>query len=87
MTTPQVGTLVFKDQAGHYFLVPQDVVEQGRVSQQHQGVMERLLDERRDDVQGYIISDNRPIHVQWVTGTVDYVRSIVYPNQLPISWK
>ena len=56
MTNAQTGTLVFKDSAGDYFLLPQETLEQGRVPTEHTAKLERLIEERGaggDDVQGY----------------------------------
>ena len=43
MTTSASNTLVFQDQAGDYFLVPQGVLERGRVPEEHTAELERLI--------------------------------------------
>ncbi len=56
MTNAQTNTLVFKNDAGDYFLLPQEAFEQGRVPEEHKAELERLIAERGaggDDVQGY----------------------------------
>jgi hypothetical protein len=52
MTNEQTGTLVLKDNAGNYFLVPQATLEQGRVPAEHTAELERLLADS-DDVSGH----------------------------------
>jgi hypothetical protein len=52
-TDQQTNALVLKDQAGDYFLVPQAVVEQGRVPQERRAELEQIIAEGQD-VQGYI---------------------------------
>ena len=52
MTTDQTTTLVLKDQAGDYYLVPQELLERGRVPQEQTAEVERLIAEQ-PDVQGY----------------------------------
>jgi len=52
MTTEQVTALVLKDGAGSYFLVPQETLEQGRVRQERNAELERLIAEQ-GDVQGH----------------------------------
>lgn len=54
MTNEQAGTLVLKEQAGDYFLVPQEVLEQGRVPQEQKAELERLIAEQHD-VQGHAV--------------------------------
>jgi hypothetical protein len=56
MTNAQTGTLVFKDQAGEYYLVPQETLEQGRVPAEHKAQIEHLIAEQQD-VQGYAMDD------------------------------
>jgi hypothetical protein len=56
MTTEQSGTLVFKDQAGEYYLVPQVTLEQGRVPEEHKAEVERLIaGVTDDDVRGHVV--------------------------------
>jgi hypothetical protein len=54
MTSRQDITLVFKDQAGEYYLLPQETLAQGRVSAEHTAEVERLVTEG-DDVTGHVI--------------------------------
>jgi hypothetical protein len=54
MTNAEPATLVFKDQAGEYYLLPQGTLERGRVPAEHKAEVERLLREA-DDVQGHAI--------------------------------
>lgn len=49
----QSSTLVFKDQAGDYFFLPQEALERGRVPEEHRAEVERLVAER-DDVSGHV---------------------------------
>ena len=56
MTNEQTGTLVFKDQAGEYYLLPQATLERGRVSAEHKAEVERLISEQHDDVQGHFFA-------------------------------
>lgn len=56
MTTGQSGTLVFKNAAGDYFLLPQDALERGRVPAERKAEVERLIGEvADDDVQGHVV--------------------------------
>jgi hypothetical protein len=60
MTNAQAGTLVFKNAAGDYFLVPQEVLEQGRVPAEHRAEVEQAIAAAQDgagedDVQGHIL--------------------------------
>ena len=61
MTTTTSSTLVLKNQAGDYFLLPQEVLERGRVPDERKAEVEQqvagaevfaLID--REDVQGYL---------------------------------
>jgi hypothetical protein len=52
MTNAEASTLVLKDQAGDYFLLPQDALEQCRVSGERKAEIERLMDE--SDVSGHL---------------------------------
>jgi hypothetical protein len=56
MTTEQTGTLVLKDEAGHYFLVAQETLERARVPAEHKAELERLLTEPGADASGYMVS-------------------------------
>ena len=59
MTTEQSTTLVFKDEAGDYLLVPRETLERGRVPDEHTADVERLIAEAmapaegEADVQGF----------------------------------
>jgi hypothetical protein len=56
MTTTRDTTLVFKDQAGDYFLLPQEALERGRVPAEHKAEVERqLADANADDVSGHLV--------------------------------
>lgn len=61
-TSEQTTALVFKDQAGDYFLVPREGLEQGRVLQERTAELERLVADTGgaqtaagDDVRGHLI--------------------------------
>lgn len=57
MTNAQTATLVFKNAAGDYFLVPQATLEQGRVPAERKPEVEHLLAEAKgEDVSGYFLS-------------------------------
>ena len=56
----QTGTLVFKSQAGDYYLVSQETLERGRVAEEHTAEVERLISERDEDVRGHL-ADSVPI--------------------------
>jgi len=56
MTTEQTGTLVFKDEAGDYFLVAKETLERARVPAEHKAEVERLLTEPGADLSGYMVS-------------------------------
>jgi hypothetical protein len=56
MTETPSRTLVFKDRAGSYFLVPIEVVERGRVPADQQAELERQMAETVEDVQGYRVA-------------------------------
>lgn len=45
--------MVFKDQAGGYYLVPRETLEQGRVPAERTAELERLIAEQPDDVHGH----------------------------------
>jgi len=54
MTNERVPTLVLKDAAGDYFLVPQEMLERGRVPAEHNAEVGQLLTGAGgDDVQGF----------------------------------
>lgn len=56
MTNEQTSTLVFKDQAGEYYLLPQATLEQGRVPEERKAEVERLVAEAEgDDVSGHLL--------------------------------
>lgn len=55
MTNEQAITLVFKDQAGEYYLVSQATLEQGRVPAERKAEIEQVIAEQQEDVQGYIL--------------------------------
>lgn len=55
MTIEQTTTLVFKSEAGDYFLVPQDSIERGRVPEEYKTEIEGLLAEADEDVSGYVV--------------------------------
>ena len=52
MTTAQTNMLVFKDQAGDYFLVSAETLTGTRVPEESKAEIERLITEQQD-VQGY----------------------------------
>jgi hypothetical protein len=57
MITEQTDTLVLKDATGDYYLVPQQLVERGRVPAEHTAELEHLVAQtiatERDDTQGH----------------------------------
>ena len=53
----QTAVLVFKSQAGDYYLVPQEMLERGRVAEEHKAEVERLISELRDDVRGHVAGE------------------------------
>jgi hypothetical protein len=59
MTTTQDNTLVLKDAAGDYFLLPQETLLRSRVPAERRAEIERLFDENQaaeqDDTQGHIL--------------------------------
>ena len=55
MTTEQTSMLVFKDQAGDYFLVTQETLQQVRVPEERREELEQLLG-GAGDVSGYVVS-------------------------------
>ncbi|MGH2585464.1 MAG: hypothetical protein ACRDJE_11170 [Dehalococcoidia bacterium] len=59
MSDAQTGTLVLKDTAGNYFLVPQETLEQGRVPAEHTAEIEQAIAAAQggaggNDVEGYL---------------------------------
>jgi hypothetical protein len=61
MSDEQIDALVFKDQAGEYFIVARETLERGRVPAEGRAEVERLIAEAEgarsndgDDAQGYI---------------------------------
>ncbi|MGH2585459.1 MAG: hypothetical protein ACRDJE_11145 [Dehalococcoidia bacterium] len=59
MTNEQTVTVVLKDAAGSYFLVPQAVLEQGRVPAEHVAELEQAIaagGSDGDDVQGHLLA-------------------------------
>ena len=62
MTDARAATLVLKNEAGDYFLIPQDVVERGRVPAEHRAELEQAIAAAQgsadgDDVQGHILQE------------------------------
>lgn len=56
MTTEGKNVMVFKDQAGEYYLLPQATLERRRVPAEHEAEVERLVSETEgDDVAGHIL--------------------------------
>ena len=53
MTNPQRNTLVLKDEAGDYFLLPEEMLKGIRVPEEHKARIEQLLAELQD-TQGYM---------------------------------
>jgi hypothetical protein len=56
MTTEQATTLIFRNEAGDYLLVPRETLERGRVPDDHKTGIERLLAEADGDVSGYMVA-------------------------------
>lgn len=54
MTNTETGTLVLRDQAGSYYLVPLETLEQGRVPADQKAQIEQRIAEQRD-VQGHML--------------------------------
>jgi hypothetical protein len=52
MTNAEAGVLVLKNQAGEYFLLPWETLEQGRVPAEHRAEVEQVLGEA-GDVSGF----------------------------------
>jgi len=53
MTTEQDTTLVFKDAAGEYYLLPLATLRRGQVPAERKAELERLIAEHQDDAQGH----------------------------------
>ncbi|MGH2602247.1 MAG: hypothetical protein ACRDJ9_23040 [Dehalococcoidia bacterium] len=66
MTTDQIDTLIIKDQSGNYFLMPEELLKQGRVPEQHTAEVEQIVNDA--DVSGHF-------HAQYVLYRV--VRSAI----------
>ena len=56
MTNAPTSMLVLKNEAGDYFLIPQETVERSRVPAEHTAEVERLLAEADGDVSGYFVN-------------------------------
>jgi hypothetical protein len=62
MTTEQIATLVLKDEAGTYYLLSQETLEQGRVPEERIAELEQFIaaaaDGRtgKDDVDGHAVA-------------------------------
>ena len=56
MTTEQDTTLVFKDAAGEYYLLPLATLRRGQVPAEQKAELERLIAEHQDDAQGHAMS-------------------------------
>jgi hypothetical protein len=58
-TITQDGTLIFKDRAGGYYLLPQAALERGRVPAERAAEVERLIAESKavegEDTQGHFL--------------------------------
>jgi len=73
MTNELVPTLVLKDAAGDYFLVPQEMLERGRVPAEHNAEVEQLLTGAGgDDVQGFADALNIAgwLLFEWAVGMI-----------------
>jgi hypothetical protein len=63
MTNEQTSTVIFKDQAGEYYRLPQATLEQGRVPDEKVAEFERLMaeaaarDDGDGDVEGFFLRD------------------------------
>lgn len=53
MTTTRANVLVLKDQGGNYFLMPEELLEQGRVPAEHKAEVEQLVNDA--DVSGHFL--------------------------------
>jgi hypothetical protein len=91
MMTAQTVTLVFKDEAGEYYLLPQETLERGRVPAEHTTALEAQLAAMApaaaegDDVQGYLRCEDarRVAGIYSLTGQIliglsDYDRAYYY---------
>jgi hypothetical protein len=60
MSNAETATLVFKDQAGEYYVLPLEALERGRVPAEQKVALEEQLaamspaSDEGDDVQGYL---------------------------------
>jgi hypothetical protein len=55
MTNALKGMLVLKDEAGAYYILPQELLEQGRVRAEHTAEVEQVFaSAEADDVTGYL---------------------------------
>jgi hypothetical protein len=82
MTQAPTGTLVFKDQAGEYYLVPMETLEHGRVPEEHKAEIERLIAEQQD-VQGYMWHALMVPVAVILTGTITIIRE-AYKSPAPL---
>jgi hypothetical protein len=61
MTTDEMSAVIFKDQAGEYYLLPQAVLERGRVPAEARAALEaqvpalQALGAADDDAQGHVV--------------------------------
>ncbi|MGH2598401.1 MAG: hypothetical protein ACRDJ9_03335, partial [Dehalococcoidia bacterium] len=67
MTNEQGGMLVLRDNAGEYYLLPQEALERSRVPAEHKAEVERLLAE----AQGGDVSGHMAVHIERVVSSVD----------------
>lgn len=58
MTSEQTNALIFKDQAGEYYLLPQATLERGRVPAEQKAVLEQAIAAAHggadEDTQGFL---------------------------------
>jgi hypothetical protein len=59
MTQDAATALVLEDEAGNYFILPQEILERGRVPEEHEAEVRRLIAD--SDVSGY--RDLQPHHL------------------------
>jgi hypothetical protein len=59
MTSAETGMLVFRNQAGEYFLLPRETLEQGRVPEERTTEVEQVL-AQAGDVSGFRASVQLP---------------------------
>ncbi|MGH2587104.1 MAG: hypothetical protein ACRDJE_19500 [Dehalococcoidia bacterium] len=73
MTTEEKNVFVFKDQAGEYYLLPQETLKQGRVPEEHKAELEQIMAEAAaqdgadQDTQGFFFFFILPVIVNPVT--------------------